>query len=142
MTTPILPIDVTPKKEMPKECIHGHDMSLYSAIRIDKRYNLVYWGCKKCESLGTTRRKFNLTQERIDEILANQNNTCAICFSPFEDSGRRRMSVDHDHKCCDGYYSCGQCVRGFLCMHCNAMIGLANDDIDLLISAISYLKGI
>lgn len=31
--------------------------------------------------------------------------------------------VDHDHHCCPGSASCGQCVRGIICQRCNSGIG-------------------
>lgn len=82
--------------------------------------------------------KYNLTVEEYEEMFSAQDGKCAICFKEQPD---RRLSVDHDHSCCPGQVSCGLCVRKLLCVKCNSLIGLANDDIDLLLSAVSYLEG-
>lgn len=29
------------------------------------------------------------------------------------------FAVDHDHRCCSGQDSCGQCIRGIICRDCN-----------------------
>lgn len=59
---------------------------------------------------------------------------CMIC-------GRGRpLVIDHDHGCCPGNLSCGRCVRGMLCMHCNIGIGNLGDDPDRLEAAARYLR--
>jgi hypothetical protein len=50
------------------------------------------------------------------------------------------LHVDHDHSCCDGGYSCGECVRGVLCHNHNRAIGLFRDDPDALNTAAEYLN--
>ncbi len=69
------------------------------------------------------KHRYNITSERYDEMLAEQGGGCAICAS--SESGRvgRLFSVDHDHACCPGTRSCGQCVRGLLCLRCNNGLG-------------------
>lgn len=84
--------------------------------------------------------KYRLTLERYEQILADQGGRCAICGtdSP-QDIRLDRFHVDHDHSCCPGRESCGQCVRGLLCRGCNTALGNFGDDRDRLLSAARYL---
>lgn len=84
-------------------------------------------------------RYFNhgITAERYAEMLAAQGGVCAICRKAC--STGRRLAVDHDHSCCPGSRSCGQCIRGLLCMKCNAGLGHLDDNYDLVMTAAAYL---
>lgn len=86
-------------------------------------------------------KKFNLTVDQFNDLLLKQNGGCAICGTVFSSSSTSRLSVDHDHKCCPGKESCGNCVRGLLCTNCNSGLGHFKDDLTLLTSAITYLGG-
>lgn len=56
------------------------------------------------------KRKYNLTPEEYDNMLARQNGVCWICKA--EPGGRwNKLFIDHDHKT-------GK-VRGLLCHLCN-----------------------
>ena len=57
--------------------------------------------------------KYGITPEELDVILATP---CGIC-------GDASTDVDHDHACCPGNRSCGECIRGGLCRRCNLGIG-------------------
>lgn len=59
------------------------------------------------------------------ETLEAQEFKCAICR---KDSLEEVLKVDHDHNCCSGDKSCGQCIRGLLCSQCNSAIGLIKDN--------------
>lgn len=83
--------------------------------------------------------KYKLTDDRIEEILSIQNNKCPICLSQFSDTNQ--FHVDHDHYCCPGRISCGNCVRGFLCNTCNSSLGKLQDNVEALQRAINYLEG-
>jgi hypothetical protein len=67
-------------------------------------------------------------------ILA-QNNKCAICKQP-ETATRygktANLSIDHDH-------DTGQ-LRELLCSNCNVMLGMFNEDPDLIDKAAAYLR--
>ena len=81
--------------------------------------------------------QFRLTPERHAEMLESQGGACAVC-------GRvpaKRLEIDHDHQCCPGKNSCGDCIRGLLCGSCNRAIGWLGDTPDSLMRAVRYLEG-
>ena len=67
------------------------------------------------------RREYLLKYEykmTIAEFNIRSANGCEICG----DKPERSLHVDHDHKCCQGGNSCGNCVRGILCNRCNKAV--------------------
>lgn len=80
-------------------------------------------------------KKYNLTRERYELFLKQQEGGCAICGDILT-----KLFVDHDHKCCSEKSSCGKCVRGLLCMVCNYAIGLLRDDENRILKTAEYLK--
>lgn len=76
------------------------------------------------------KRNFNITQEEYDEMLKQQDNTCAICNTDKCSTGRS-FAVDHSH-------TTGK-IRGLLCFNCNAGLGHYMDDPGLLIIAAEYI---
>lgn len=83
-------------------------------------------------------KKYNITMDRYEAILATQNGLCGICGT--DDPGQTNwFEVDHDHTCCDMKGSCGSCVRGLLCTPCNSGIARFRDDVDNLRKAADYL---
>lgn len=83
-------------------------------------------------------RKYGITIDDYHQMLEDQNYSCKICEKS-ETTFRKRLSIDHDHACCPGEKSCGKCVRGLLCHHCNAALGNAKDDTKILQKMIDYL---
>ena len=74
---------------------------------------------------------YNITAEQYNQMLEAQNCVCAICKNT-ESTKNYKLHVDHDHQS-------GK-VRGLLCGKCNRMIGLANDNNEILEKASTYLK--
>lgn len=48
--------------------------------------------------------------------------------------------VDHDHKCCSDIPACGTCVRGLLCKGCNWILGHADDNPEVILGLVKYLR--
>jgi len=67
------------------------------------------------------RSNYCLTPETFAEILESQGNACAICRTTTP-GGERSWHIDHDHACCSTIRTCGKCVRGILCSHCNTRL--------------------
>jgi hypothetical protein len=77
-------------------------------------------------------KNYNINLNNYNELLASQNNCCAICLSTHPGLRNKRFSVDHNH-------TTNQ-IRGLLCHSCNSMLGHAKDDINVLSSAMHYLS--
>jgi hypothetical protein len=80
---------------------------------------------------------FRIRSTDYEKMLKRQKGKCAICGKK---NGLPVLAVDHDHKCCSGRKSCGECLRGLLCSKCNRLLGLAEDNVSLLRAAIKYLE--
>lgn len=88
--------------------------------------------------------RYGITVERYQEMLDAQGGGCGICgrLETYTVGGKpMRLSVDHDHSCCPGRKSCGDCVRGLLCNNCNKGIGLLGHSHEVLTKAASYVRG-
>jgi hypothetical protein len=67
-------------------------------------------------------RRYGLTQQAFDHLLEVQAYACGMCGDPFLEN--TPIYIDHDHNCCPAERkSCGNCVRGLLCLSCNAALG-------------------
>ena len=63
---------------------------------------------------------YGITPEQYDAMLEAQGGGCAVCGRTDSANPRTTMlPVDHDHACCPGNRSCGNCIRGILCHLCN-----------------------
>lgn len=84
-----------------------------------------------CRTHYGIRNSFSITLERLQRLY---DNPCGIC-------GRssKVIHVDHDHSCCPGTRSCGQCVRGGLCGPCNMALGAFGESPEILARAIEYV---
>lgn len=96
--------------------------------------------CKDCLKHNTwlaKMKRFSITADDYYRILDVQEGVCAICG--FDDP-TKKLSVDHDHACCPGDFSCGKCIRGLLCTRCNMALGYVSDTPYVLENMLSYLS--
>ena len=82
--------------------------------------------------------RYNRDDQWFQETLEAQGGVCATCRT--DKPTYRGWVVDHDHSCCPGSVSCGNCVRGLLCNNCNLSLGLLKDNTTTLKSLINYLE--
>lgn len=90
----------------------------------------------------------NVSAERAQKLTVDPG--CEICgrnmlewSRPIQRNNKSMepvLTVDHDHSCCPGATSCGRCVRGLICMRCNATLGMLNDDLATAEAVVEYLQ--
>ena len=94
--------------------------------------------CSSCSSDAQLLKRFGITRAQWMRMLADQGGQCAMCETS-DPGGSGTWHTDHDHSCCSGRTSCGNCVRGLLCVACNKYLGLYEDDMKRR-QAEAYLK--
>jgi len=78
-------------------------------------------------------RKYKLSLDDVKKMSDSQYNKCKICNIKYENVSKHNgLYIDHCHKS-------GK-VRGLLCAKCNRLLGVWDDNIEILQSAIDYLK--
>jgi hypothetical protein len=110
------------------------------------------WYCRICHKQTCARYRVNnkmkiksiaiaycygLSSSKYKAMLLKQEYSCAICSVKF--TGKIKPYVDHDHACCNGQKTCGQCVRALLCNSCNTLIGKMERRPDWITKASTYL---
>lgn len=71
--------------------------------------------------------RYRMRPEQYTAMLVQQGGVCAICrLAPVP--GGRALAVDHDHTCCPGPRTCGECVRELLCIRCNTFVAAFEDE--------------
>jgi hypothetical protein len=86
---------------------------------------------------NSLRYNFKISIDEFNRMKEEQDNKCLICKNPEVAIHPRKktiqdLSVDHCHK--------NGTIRGLLCTQCNNGLGRFKDNIDLLQSAIEYLR--
>lgn len=82
------------------------------------------------------KRNYNITEAQYEAKKKIQQNKCMICctegFCIGKNGHTEKLAVDHDHET--------GMVRDLLCHNCNRALGLLQDSIVLVDSALEYLK--
>lgn len=84
---------------------------------------------KVANKIKQFKKLYGISIEKYNETFNAQGGKCAICKRP-QSEFKLKLSVDHDHNFNEN--------RGLLCHKCNRGLGLFNDNIELLESAIAY----
>ena len=71
-----------------------------------------------------------MSLDDYNKLYEEQRGCCCICKTR-ESKLNKKLFVDHCH-------TTGK-IRGLLCHHCNAAIGMLKDDIQIMYSAIKYI---
>jgi hypothetical protein len=79
-----------------------------------------------------TLRRYGITEQVWDHMLARQGGKCAVCRTDTPGGRGETWHIDHDHVT-------GQ-VRGLLCQRCNLAIGMLGDSPDLMRTALRYVE--
>lgn len=95
--------------------------------------------CRTCRGLNRVRVFYGLDASDYTALLARQGGGCAICGRVTSRENGKSLAVDHDHSCCPGSKTCGDCVRGLLCDNCNVGLGCFGDDFERLRRAAAYV---
>ncbi len=67
---------------------------------------------------------YQITVDEWDALFESQGHQCAICGTKVPGGHKQKQwHTDHDHGCCSGKKTCGQCIRGILCPKCNTTLG-------------------
>ena len=143
------------KGQFKSHCVHGH-------LRTEETVDRANGGCIPCarartrkfyqtehgKALHAARQRawtkdnptaalniklkvlYGITLEQRDSQIVEQDNKCAACRKPFGE--KRKPETDHDHDT--------EQVRGQLCHSCNKALGFAQDDIEVLLSLVEYLR--
>jgi hypothetical protein len=82
--------------------------------------------CRTCLNDRMRAQRAGLTLSDLREMLAQPDRKCEIC------SSTERLVPDHCHT--------SKKYRGWLCNHCNLILGHAKDNPEVLLAAAEYLR--
>ena len=77
------------------------------------------------------RKLYGISLDEYNEMFIKQNGCCAIC-GRHQNELNRKLFVDHNHN--------SGVIRSLLCHKCNIVLGLVNENIDVLEKMIIYIK--
>lgn len=78
------------------------------------------------------RRRYGITQVDFDRMFFEQDGRCAVCdLADFPGPGNK-PHVDHNHKT-------GK-VRALVCVRCNVLLGMAQEQPERFHAALRYLE--
>ena len=107
------------------------------------------YSCRKCTNIynkkwrsnvgdyASRQKKYKIKElYGLSEIDYNEltKNGCEVCGS------MGRLHIDHDHNCCPGRKTCGNCIRGVLCGNCNHAEGQLKSNPEIILALYRYVR--
>lgn len=83
-------------------------------------------GLRIKDRLNHYKNKYGMSMEEASSLVKDRTGLCEACMS------LEPLVVDHNHET--------GARRGMLCNRCNRALGLAKDDVDVLIGLVEYLN--
>lgn len=97
--------------------------------KIRKEYKSPEFQAKQRNAMLKSR--YGITSEIYEDLLLKQGGVCAICGENNNHKNHKCLHIDHNHKT--------NTVRGLLCLRCNTLLGLCNEDSEILKKATDYI---
>jgi len=119
------------KKNTKKVNTYARDYYHNRTTEKNRKYDRSEEGKQK-KHVNRIKREFKITEDYYNNLFITQNNICAICLNPETSKKKKRLCLDHCHRT-------GK-IRELLCNKCNLLLANVNDSIEILISAVNYLK--
>jgi Recombination endonuclease VII len=125
----------------------GHNKTVVGVRKSGPRKGKPYSRCVVCsknhgqartadEKWGYNIARYGVTIEWYYQKFSEQGGRCAICKCPetMKHKGKLlRLAIDHNHTT--------HAARGLLCSNCNRALGLFQDSLLVLESAVNYMRG-
>lgn len=116
------------------DTLANHGIKICSTCKAPKRVTDFYDGEKRCKNCCVKRAsaynratKNHWPNKEYEAQYLLQEGKCAICHNFFE-----VLCGDHEHE--------NNHRRGLLCSECNLLLGKSKDNIEVLLSAVDYLR--
>jgi hypothetical protein len=100
------------------------DRSSWSECQVSTCQKTMAPGNIVCSVHRMRASQYGLTHGEIIELFVEAK--CLACGTT------QALAIHHDHSCCSGKYSCGDCVVALLCTPCNKAAGACKDNPDIL----------
>lgn len=76
--------------------------------------------------------RYGIGLDQYQQMLEEQNHSCAICGKHETETSKGHLVVDHCHD--------SNKIRKLLCSTCNVALGMVYEDVDILYKMIDYIK--
>lgn len=111
-----------------------HPEKVKEAVRksVEKRKKTIDWSAYLKDR--NLKSKYGITALELNQMIETQENLCALCQGPFDNSQEKSPVIDHDH-------STG-IIRGVLHWSCNIGIGHLGDNLSGVEKALGYFQSV